>query len=81
MEPASTIISRFGGPTRVASILGIGRVRVSNWKRPRDKGGTGGRVPQDHHPKLLAEASRLGIALAAEDFLPPSSLSLAEPAS
>jgi hypothetical protein len=71
MEPASTIISRFGGPTKVAAILGIGRVRVSNWKRPRDKGGTGGRVPQDHHPKLLAEASRLGIALTAEDFLPP----------
>ncbi|MBX9876352.1 MAG: hypothetical protein K2X84_15935 [Beijerinckiaceae bacterium] len=72
MEPASTIIGRFGGPTKVAALLGIGRVRVSNWKRPKERGGTGGRVPQDHHPTLLAAAADLGISLCAEDFLPPA---------
>lgn len=71
MEPASTIIGRFGGVTKVAELAGVTRVRVSNWKRPKSVGGTGGRVPQSHHVKLLAAAERLGIELTAADFLPP----------
>ncbi|WP_291669188.1 hypothetical protein [Bosea sp. (in: a-proteobacteria)] len=69
MEPASSIIDRLGGVARVAEIVGVHRVRVSNWKRPKSAGGTGGRVPQSHHVKLLAAAERLGVALSAADFL------------
>jgi hypothetical protein len=72
MEPASTIIGRFGGVTKVAEIAGVTRVRVSNWKRPKAVGGTGGRVPQSHHVTLLAAAERLGISLTASDFLAPA---------
>jgi hypothetical protein len=38
--------------------------------RPRDSGGTGGRIPQDHHRTLLDYARENGIPLAAEEFLP-----------
>lgn len=66
MEPASTIIEKFGGPSKVASLLGVHRTRVSNWKSAK---GTGGQIPQRYHVKLLDEAARAGIPLAAEDFL------------
>lgn len=70
MEPAASIIDRLGGVTRVASIVGVHRTRVSNWKRPRQVGGTNGRVPQDYHVKLLEHARANGILLSADDFLP-----------
>lgn len=73
MEPAQTIIGRFGGPSALAELLGIHRTRVSNWQRPRDAGGTGGIVPQRYHPVLLDHARANGIDLKAEDFLPPAS--------
>lgn len=71
MEPASAIIKRFGGPSELASLLGVHRTRVSNWQRPRASGGTGGLIPQRYHPTLLDYAARKGIALGAADFLPP----------
>lgn len=70
MEPASTIIAKLGGPTKVAQIVGVHRVRVSNWKQPRTRGGTGGTIPQRHIPALIAHARAAGIALGGDDFLP-----------
>lgn len=72
MEPAITIITRLGGPTEVARTLGVHRTRVSNWKRGRAVGGTGGMIPQKHIPALLRLAETKGVPLAAADFLPPS---------
>lgn len=72
MEPAGSIIDRLGGVTRVAEFVGVHRTRVSNWKRPREAGGTGGMIPQKYHLDLLAYAEREGISLSAGDFLPAS---------
>jgi len=69
VEPAKTIIRRLGGPSAVASLLGVHRTRVSSWQRSRTSGGTSGRIPQNHIPELLAYARRHGIDLRAEDFL------------
>ncbi len=70
MEPAHTIIRRLGGPNKVAAIAGVHRTRVSNWKRSKDDGGTGGMIPFKHVPALLAAAREQGVELNAEDFLP-----------
>lgn len=70
MEPASTIIPALGGPSKVASFLGIHRTRVSNWTRSKQKGGTGGRIPLGHHRKLIQLAADLGKPLTADDLLP-----------
>jgi len=78
LEPAQTIISRFGGPAAVAKLVSVHRTRVSNWKRPREKGGTGGLIPQQYHRTLLDHAELNAIQLSAEDFLPPREVELAE---
>ena len=69
MQPAHTIIRKFGGPSAVARIVGVHRTRVSSWQRSRAAGGTGGRVPQDHIPALLKHARENGLELSAADFL------------
>jgi len=76
MEPANRIIEALGGPTKVALIAGVHRTRVSNWKRPREVGGTGGRIPQSHIPVLLLAARERGVRLSADDFLPAPSASM-----
>jgi hypothetical protein len=78
MEPADSIIQKLGGPSEVAKIVGVHRTRVSNWKRPRNRGGTGGRVPQNHIPALLAYARDNGIGLGPADFIPAAADSPAE---
>jgi hypothetical protein len=70
MEPATTIITALGGPTAVSKIVGVHRTRVSNWMRPKDRGGAGGRIPQGHIPTLLAISRERGLGFTAEDFLP-----------
>lgn len=70
MNPASRIISALGGPSKVARAVGVHRTRVSNWKRSREVGGTGGLIPQRHIPSLLAFARAEGVALSPADFLP-----------
>lgn len=79
MEPASSIIAKLGGVAKVASLAGIHRTRVSNWKRAREVGGTGGRIPQDHHLTLLDYARANEIPLSAADFLPVHDEALAPP--
>lgn len=71
LEPAESIISKLGGPAVVASVVAVHRTRVSNWKRPKEKGGTGGLIPQQYHRLLLDHAEANSIELRAEDFLPP----------
>ena len=70
LEPASTIIRRLGGPTKVAARLDVHKTRAFGWMRPKAKGGTGGLVPFRHVPDLIAFAAELGQPLSADDFLP-----------
>lgn len=70
MEPATTIIKRLGGPAVVAEITGVHRTRVSNWMRPKAKGGTGGVIPHWHVPTLLEHAAKNGLPVEAADFAP-----------
>lgn len=70
MDPASSVISKLGGPGAVSAVVGIHRTRVSNWQRPRAKGGTDGLIPQGYHLQLIDYAQARGIMLTAEDFLP-----------
>ncbi len=70
LQPAASIVQKLGGPSVVAKVAGVHRTRVSNWMRPRSAGGTGGRVPQDHHRALLDYAKQQSVELTAEDFIP-----------
>jgi hypothetical protein len=70
MEPARTVIKRLGGEAKVSEITETSLNAPYRWQYPREKGGTGGVIPQRHHRKLLAYAKENKIELSAEDFLP-----------
>lgn len=70
LEPASSIVSRFGGVKRTSEAAGVYRTRVYAWMLPKEKGGTGGTIPQRHHVPLLDAARAADIPLTAADFLP-----------
>lgn len=70
LEPAKSIIERLGGEFIAAKIAGTKAVAPYRWQYERMRGGTGGLIPQRHHPALLAYARLMGIALSAEEFLP-----------
>ncbi|HEV7344176.1 MAG TPA: hypothetical protein VGN60_00895 [Devosia sp.] len=70
LEPANSIIERFGGNMVVRSITGVSRTRVYRWTRPKSEGGTGGLIPTDHAITLLRYAKKHGVEVSAADFLP-----------
>jgi hypothetical protein len=71
MDPASMIIRRLGGAAAVAAATGTAITAPYRWQYPRKRGGTGGIIPQRHHRALIDFAKVIGIALGADDFLPP----------
>lgn len=71
MEPATTIILRLGGEDAVSRITGTASTAPYRWQYSREKGGTGGIIPQRHHRTLLDYARENSIDLKAEDFLAP----------
>lgn len=52
--PVSRVVSRFGGPTAFAEILGISRQAVWQWDEA---------VPHKHHVRLMTVAAERGIPL------------------
>lgn len=69
MEPASSIIQRLGGESAVSKITGTAYTAPYRWQAERDKGGTGGTIPQKYHRTLLDYARENEIPLTADDFL------------
>lgn len=70
-NPAARIVEKLGGPEVVAKVTGRASTAPYRWQYDRDKGGTGGLIPQRYHRALLDYAADNQIDLKAEDFLPP----------
>jgi len=71
MEPARSIITKLGGEGAVALICGTALSAPYRWQYARERGGTGGLIPQRHHRPLMDYAQAQRIPLVAEEFLPP----------
>ena len=69
LEPAASIIDRFGGPDVVQEITGADRTRVYRWTQPKNKGGTDGVIPLRPAQKLWAYAQANGISIPSDAFL------------
>lgn len=69
LEPASSIIARFGGPDKVQEVTGASRTRVYRWTQPKERGGTDGIIPMNHAAKLLQHARENGIPVTGEDLI------------
>jgi hypothetical protein len=66
---ARRIIEAFGGEAAVARAVGVHLSRVYRWTYPPARGGSGGRVPQRHHQRILTLARERGLALSAADLV------------
>jgi hypothetical protein len=69
LEPANTIIARFGGPDKVREVTGASRTRVYRWTQPKERGGTDGIIPMSHAAKLLNFARENGIDVTGDDLI------------
>lgn len=67
-NPASKIIDLFGGEASVSEITETSYTAPYRWQSSLDKGGTGGRIPSRHIPKLLEAAREKNLNLTADDF-------------
>lgn len=71
LEPAKTVIEICGGTRATAQMAGRHISNVIRWGYAKERRGSGGRIPSDVQPVLLAEARKRGISLRAEHFFLP----------
>ncbi|WP_407496814.1 hypothetical protein [Pseudooceanicola sp. MF1-13] len=77
LDPARTVIEKFGGISAVAQLTGRDRSSVQRWGVAKERGGTGGIIPADRHHILLAGARLKGIDLSPADFVVEARIQLA----
>lgn len=63
LEPAKSVIARFGGIRPTARVLGISPSAVMRWMLPRHEKGTDGNVPLKHWQALINYAKKEQISL------------------
>lgn len=69
ITPADRVITAFGGVRATARALGRNPSSISRWRKPREEGGTGGRVPSALQVDILNGAKAAGLSLTAEDLI------------
>jgi hypothetical protein len=69
LEPAKSIIAKIG-IEKVAEITGKHVSRVYRWMYPKERGGTGGLIPQTDAPTILKYARDNSIELSPADLFP-----------
>lgn len=69
LNPAKTIIAKIG-VDKTAEVTGKHVSRVYRWMYPKERGGTGGLIPQTDQPAILQYALSRGIDLSPADFFP-----------
>lgn len=70
MLTATDIINLFGGAPIIASGLNLERTSVYKWTYPKNKGGSGDRVPLKWAGPIINLAKARGITLGYEDVIP-----------
>jgi len=72
LEPAHSIIDSLGGSAEVCRALGVSYSQVRKWTWSKQRGGTGGLIPQRWHVAVLDLARRKDVPMTASAFLPVS---------
>ncbi|MBT9370826.1 hypothetical protein KLP42_13050 [Rhizobium sp. CSW-27] len=67
LDPAKSIIAKIG-IEKVSAVTGKHISRVYRWMYPKDRGGTGGMIPQREASVLLAYARERNIDLIPAEF-------------
>lgn len=69
LDPAQSVINKFGGFDAVADALGRHPISVRKWTYDRKQGGTGGLIPTSAQARLLQVAKRRKLNITAADLL------------
>jgi hypothetical protein len=64
------VAKKFGGLRRFAEAIKRDYTVVYKWTYPQARGGTGGLIPAHAVPDVLGAASKLGVSLTGNDWLP-----------
>jgi len=70
LTQAERVIAKFGGARKLAKALALDPSTVYKWTYPREKQGTGGVVPNNKIPALLAAARAEGILFTPAELWP-----------
>jgi len=71
LEPAASVLKLIG-VGKTSEITGVGRTQVWRWTQPKSKRGTGGTIPQDHHPVILDYAKKKRLPITAASLIKSS---------
>lgn len=69
MSPAVYVIKMFGGIRPTAKALNRAPSTVIAWKTPKNRKGTGGRIPGANHKLILRIAKRRGLDITESDLI------------
>lgn len=67
--PAGKVLKAAGGYPKLAKLLGLRKPWVWRWTQPKTKGGLDGRIPGQHHGKILYFADLYQWPIKAEDLI------------
>lgn len=68
LEPASSIVSVFGGCRALAAALKLCPSTVSRWSTSYDKRGTHGKIPQKYWSSIIENAQTQGKTITPADL-------------
>lgn len=68
MQPARSVVDRFGGGRTLARVLSINPSTISRWTASAASKGTGGSIPQKYWGRIIVAAQDRGFTLTANDL-------------
>lgn len=77
--PADKVITAFNGVRPLARALGRNPSSIVRWRRPKEKGGTGGGIPSGLQGAILKLAAERGLSLSADDLILRTADAAAQP--
>jgi len=69
LQPAASVIAKFGGARRLSGLMGLDKSTVCQWRVPKARGGTGGLIPARHHAVLLELGREVGVRIGPADLV------------
>lgn len=69
LQPAASVIAKFGGARRLSELLGLDKSTVCQWRVPKARGGTGGLIPARHHAGLMDLGREVGVKIRPADLV------------
>ncbi len=66
---ADLVITEIGSVRKTAKLLGIDPAKVTKWRWPPERKGSGGNIPKAYKTRILDLAEEMGLDITAEDLV------------